>query len=162
MATQAEVMPDLRKLASLSQLLNSESDSLGQSLQRLQDDLNAMHIGLEVWPQWAIDEGHWDTVLDRDENDTGDRQRTVQQVGYGRLGDGWGLLTRSGREVERPGGYGNPEYEYVDMGHPQSLLRASREIRLKTVPHLPDLIAAIEAEVAEAVKRVATARKLAE
>jgi hypothetical protein len=151
-----EVMPDLRRLTSLAQQLNQESDALNQALQKLEQDLNAMKLGVEVWLDRPIRTSEWETYTSSNRLTAPlHRKRQIVEIGYGSAehGSRRALLVRYGWELEMSPSY-TTEYIRTD-----SLLRSSREIRLQSLPHLQDLIAKIESEVASAVQRIATTRK---
>jgi hypothetical protein len=157
-------MADLRDLSSLSKQLNEGTDQLNHSLQSIQDSLNEMGIGLEVWLLGdEIAAKHWAAERDDREDPTGRRGRQVTLLGYGRLGDGWALLVREGTEVEQKDQYGNWEYfDLEDLSDPKPLLRASRGTRIAAVPFLQKLIDELEQEAQRAIDNIERARKLAD
>src|SRR5262245_45719852 len=93
-------MSDLKDLEPLSKRLNAATNELNQTLQTIQERLNALGIGLEVWVSTHLAESDWRDILDRDTEPTGAREYVSQELGYGRLGDGWALVVRSRRHVE--------------------------------------------------------------
>jgi hypothetical protein len=161
MATDARVidMSDLKDLEPLSKRLNAASDQLTHTLQTIQDRLNALGIGLEVWVDTPLDKSERRDVLDNDDEPTGAREYDTQDLGYGRCGDGWALIVRRRRHVqEQPGA----AYERcVDSPYPHPLLKASRELRVAAVPLLPELIETIEREAKIVIERVEQAKKIA-
>jgi hypothetical protein len=166
MAADARVidMSDLKDLEPLSKRLNAASNELNQTLQTIQDRLNALGIGLEVWVSvHPLAESDYRDVLDDNSEPTRFREFVRQELGYGRLGDGWALLVRSRRYVEGPNEFNVKDTEvYEDDTDPRPLLKASRELRVAAVPLLPKLVEAIEREAKVVIERVEQAKKIAD
>jgi hypothetical protein len=163
MAADAYVidMSDLKDLEPLAQRLKAAQDDLNQALQTIQDRLNALGIGVEVWLEEELDSTDWRSVSNTS------REYTASQLGYGRVGDGWALLVRTRRIVETldPSGGGYEDaitdtYDGNDSAKP--LLRASRAVRANAVPLIPRLVEAIEREATKLIARVEEARKIAD
>ena len=166
MAADARVMDmsDLKDLEPLSKRLNTASDELSQTLQTIQDRVNALGIGLEVWvTDPPLNESEWRDILDRDTEPTGAREFSTAELGYSRSGEGWALLVRYRRHVEGPNEYGTPTLETYDDNMPViPLLRAAREIRVAAVKVIPTLIEALEAQARSVIERVEQAKKIAD
>src|SRR5688572_19821922 len=90
MAADARVidMSDLKDLEPLSKRLNAASNELTKALQTIQDHLNKLGIGLEVW-NGVLDESEYRDILNDDDEPTGAREFFTSELGYGRLGEGW-------------------------------------------------------------------------
>ncbi len=164
---------DLKDLSSLSQRLKVATDELNVALQAIQDKLNALGIGVEVW---LDNTKHWlgdPIVTSRSELGDGKgtlhRSLRIHELGYARLADGWALVTRD-REYDEVGfldDNGNVRaWELCEAVHPpgdpKPLLRASRAVRMHAVKQIPQLIAAIHDSANEVVKAVEQARQIAE
>jgi hypothetical protein len=164
MATDTRVdMSDLKDLDPLSKRLNAASDQLTHTLQTIQERLNALAIGLEVWVDDPLSKHHLREVLDANDEPTGRREYDTHDLGYGRLGDGWALIVRERRHVETPTGYNNDwdTESFQDYGV-LPLLKASRELRVAAVPLLPQLIEAIERDASVVLERVEQAKRIAD
>jgi len=157
-------MGDLQDLEPLAKRLNAATESLNTALQSIQDRLNALGIGVEVWlKDTPIEESDWREILDRDQEPTNGREFTAEELGYGRLGDGWALLVRTRRYVEGPGLNGILTTEAYDDGDEvKPLLRASRKARLAAVPLIPKLVDLVKTKAEAALKAVEAAQKIAE
>ncbi len=156
-------MGDLKDLAPLAQQLNAATDSLNEALGAIEDALNRLAIGLEVWVATPLVESEWRNVLNRQEKPTGERERDVQELGYGRTGDGWALLVRGRREKETWNESGARVLEWFDDGRDtKPLLRAARSLRLGAVRLIPQLLDAMKAEAERSIKAVEEARRIAE
>lgn len=161
-------MSDLKDLDPLSKRLNAASNELNSSLQTIQDRLNALGIGLEVWLPQALAESEAREVPGPAVHDDADlfwdKVHDTQELGYGRLGDGWALLVRTRRHVERfrTAAGDSEEYNtYVDDS-PRPLLKAARDLRVAAVPLIPDLLTAIEQQAQTIIERVEQAKKIAD
>ena len=107
-----DAMADLRNLESLSKKLNDATEQVNASLQQVQEKLNGMGLGLEVWLDDQIHSSAWDELRTKDDEPSDVRERTVTELGYGRLHQEWALILRDGREIEQPpDGYGDRRRE---------------------------------------------------
>jgi len=152
-------MGDIKNLEPLSKRLNAATNELNQALQTIQDKLNAMAVGIEVWLVDRLEESDWNDITDTYNEPTGERQFFVQELGYGRFGDGWALIVRERRCVENSSG----ESTWYDSGAPDKpLLKAPRNIRIAAVPLIPKLIDEIERAATSALLRIEQAKKIAD
>jgi Glycine cleavage T-protein C-terminal barrel domain len=150
-AADATLMTDINDLEPLSKRLNTASNDLNVSLQIIQERLNALGIGLEVWlKQSSLSETSWEDI------GTGKREYMAEELGYGRLDEGWGLLVRTNRYTEDTDG--NTE-SYPSP--PKSLLRASRALRVASIPLIPALIDKIKIEAEHTIAIVEQAKTIA-
>lgn len=90
---------------------------------------------------------------------TGSVEYFADELGYGRHGEGWALLTRTRRWIREPNGQ---EEARVDDPVSKPLLRAARELRVKAVALIPQLIEALHHEASNVIKAVEKAKKIAE
>lgn len=127
---------DFSRLENLSQILNKQSDELNDSLKSFEEKLASLRLGVSAWAKPPI-EKHTD---DRD----GVEYRTT--LGYSKITGSWCLTI----------GYEN------DMDDESSsfvqLSQASRDIRMKAVRYLPNLLKALEEAAINEVKEVEEAR----
>ena len=150
-------MADLDELAPLSKRLQAATTELNQALQTIQDRLNTMGIGVEVWVSEALRQSDWR------ETDRGRRVHISEELGYGRIGDGWALLVRTRTYVDVPDGHGDWDTEvYGDDSTEKPLLRAARELRIAAVPLIPKLVDALRDESSKIIAAVENAKKIAE
>lgn len=159
-------MGDLKDLEPLSKRLNAATDQLNQSLQIIQDKLNALGVGVEVWLEGdSLAESEWRDILGDFEEPSGRREFDADELGYARLGDQWALVVRRRRYVE-----GNPQglvgaldaYEDAPMTDRKPLLRAARHLRIAAVDLIPKLIDAIKDQAQNALDRIEQAKKIAD
>jgi hypothetical protein len=157
-------MGDLKDLEPLAKRLNAATDSLNEILQTIQDRLNTLAIGVEVWLGKALEESDWRDIVDRDQEPIpGCREYTAEELGYGRIGDGWALLVRTRRYVQDPDDHSVAAREVFDDGYGEKpLLHASRKLRLAAVPLIPRLIDEIKAEAERSIAAVEQAKKIAD
>lgn len=142
--------PDFGKLEQISKSLNEDSNKLTKILGQINSKLNALNLGVEVW----LDDQLYEDRLPRDEYGTG--MTASGYLGYGKLGDSWGLLVKQTREKEL--GDGERSLESEDY---KFLLESSRELRLSAVDLIPDLIAELQSEAEETRSAVSKAKELA-
>jgi hypothetical protein len=157
-------MADLQDLEPLAKRLNTATNDLNSSLQSIQDRLNALAIGVEVWLDASLHESPYRQLLDDRDEPTGEREFTADELGYGRLGNGWALLVRERRYVDAgPDGYGGRTLSEFDDGNPETpLLRASKKLRLAAVPLIPKLVDAIKTEAEKQLAAIEEAKKIAD
>lgn len=141
-------------LAPLAHRLNSSSDDLNAALRRIEARLNALTLGIEafvpieVTREWVSERQHEPEEFHED------------QLGFGRLGDGWGLLTRTAHFTDLP-----PDSDPGDcweFGEEKSLLRASRPIRIHAVSVIPNLLKQLKSEADKVLSVVEHAERLAD
>ena len=158
-------MGDLKDLEPTAKRLNAATDELNKALQTIQDKLNAMGVGVEAWIDEPLTATDWRDIFDRDDEPTGHREFDADELGYGRLGDGWALLVRTRRYVEGPDpgtGFLKTEAYEDSPGERKPLLRAARNLRVEAVALIPNLIDVLKAQADHALKRIEQAKKIAE
>ena len=119
-------MPKLfTRLEELSTQLNASSDALSESIKHLEAKLASLRLGVSVWVEEPIDTTSFEV------------ERVNTFLGYTKVNGKWCLALRDNlNEI-----IGNPE----DEARILPLQQASREIRVKALLYLPDLIKALEA-----------------
>jgi hypothetical protein len=151
-------MTDLKDLAPLAKRINSASDELTQTLDTIQQQLNTLALGVEVWLQ-SHELDH--EVMERDEQQ---QRQTIHaaELGYGRLGDGWGVLVRRVEYtmVLDTHGEWDCQGESVELDR-KLLTKASRHQRVQAVERLPTLIDLIRDEAMRVITSVDAAKKVA-
>jgi hypothetical protein len=156
-------MTDLNDLAPLSKRLNAATDELNRTLESIQQKLNDLALGVEVFLDRKGDELEA-VVLDGNTDDDDVRVVRLHELGYGRLGDGWALLVRTADYQQRRDRDG--DWDYTDnLGSGSDikpLLRSARHIRVKAVDLLPKLVDRLRAEASNVIAAVEKAKKIAE
>ena len=168
----------LTDLEPLSKQLNAATDEFNEALRTIEGTINALALGVEAWLDgpdqllgrrvqntWCELDGQ--VVREWSDDDAQfikeSRSFQVQELGYGRLGDGWVLLVRSrrGLEVKNAGGWEVEESAWSDIER-KPLLHAARQIRVKAVDLIPDLIAKLRSEASTVISAVEKAKQIAE
>ena len=161
-------MVDTKKLEEVASRLNKTSDDINKTLQKIQNKLNASNIGLEVWMGLYLTSN--DKELSADANGeaitpfpSATTKALEVYLGYAKTKDGWGLAVQHREVYYGVGNYGDlDKVGSYDLGDPESLLKASREIRIAALKHLQPLIDAIVDEAEAAVADIEKARQLAD
>jgi hypothetical protein len=162
--TARNIATDLKDLVPLAQRLNAATDELNQSLQTIQDKLNTMGLGVEVWLPDPLRESPWRDILDRDSEPTGRREYDADELGYGRLGNGWALLVRRVRYVDTDAANARATIEAYDDNNRRvgPLLHVSRELRVTAVGRIHRLIDELRAESSKVIDAVEQAKRIAD
>lgn len=143
-------------LTLLAHRLNSSSDDLNAALRRIEARLNALALGIETFVPIETTREYV--------NEDGPHQPEEyeeHQLGYGRLGDGWGLLTRTAHFTDGQDISADPD-TYWDFGEQKSLLRASRDTRIHAVSAIPELLKQLKSEADKVLSVVEAAQRLAD
>jgi hypothetical protein len=144
----------LDDLVPVARRLNSSSDDLNVALTHIEQRLNELGLGIALFVPIP------DTreVLSNGEHDN--EEWVEYQVGYDRLGEGWALLTRRAHFHDDPTDTLKPE-ECWEFDEEKPLLRSSRELRIKAVEAIPELLKNIKADAEHVLDIVEKARLLA-
>jgi len=133
-----------RELSKTAKSLNDATDKLGKVIEMLDAALKGLNLGLQAWVKfedWSDEEGTWLT----------------EKVGYGKIGGKWGISISS-----ETGNYSNPD---GDTFRSWLFNEAPREMRMKAIAHLQDVIAELnrvgEKTVDEINKKTAQVDELA-
>jgi hypothetical protein len=133
----------LSKLDSLAQSLNSKTDQLNASIERLQKRLGAMKIGLEVWAGVPLGEEP-PFVRKNDADEPLDPENWWASysinLGYAKFNDEWQIVTRRELSVYSPNAYDGNWERYIEVGPVRPLTSAPRAIRIEAIPHLDGLV----------------------
>jgi hypothetical protein len=138
-------MATMDELASLAENLNSESNEINDIIAAWNAKLAARNLGLEEW--LYPDEDH-------------------VQTGYAKVQDKWQLAARHCAEIRWVLNYNARDKE---DGHCEPvpgtkftvtpLLEASRELRIRAVGHIPDLIDNLKDEAEARLRSIREAKK---
>lgn len=168
MAAEAKLnMGDIKDLAPLAKKVNARTDALNGALQTIQEKLNALNLGIEVWLDDSLGEDDWKDVTDTSRSHdigepTGQREYYAEELGYGRHGEQWALLVRTHRYVDEPDNWGNRQTEGAGVMGVKPLLSATRGMRISVVPLIPKLVDKLKEEAGAALERIDQAQKIAE
>jgi hypothetical protein len=147
-----ETMATLDNLSKLSQELNAKSNEINKILLDLEKKLQALNLGLEAWGD-AIGMSSDALVTKRNEEDGS----VVNEVlGFGRHGDRYALLVKTETWTEDEG---HEIVSWESEGEPRLLLQTSREVRIKALSLIDQLLAALEEEARTVIKAIEDGRK---
>ena len=140
---------DFSNLEKHSKIINEGSDRVSQALLEIQEKLNPLNLGVEVWLDWPT------AYLSEKLAEEGWSE--VNILGYGKNFDGkWGLLVKESRVR---GSEDEFEEDVMDTG---SLLDASRNLRIKALDQVPRLIRKIESRASGLAETVVKAKESAD
>lgn len=145
-----KVETSLKQLSSFSKSLNDASDELSRHIGTLESALNSYNLGIWAWvAEPILSEAE---LSEPDEKKQQYMMTFEHRLGYGKHKGKWGLLVSSG-------------YDWDDDPRVIPLREAPREVRVKAVDKIPDLLEALAKEVTaltkEASKKAAEAKELA-
>lgn len=157
-------MAPLKELSAVSTTLNDKSNKVTALLNEFQRKLCAMNLGVEAWVTSSpltetlrVERYQGSILLDSPKHQSHD-----EQLGFGPLGDKWGLLVRtvilerSQYEANIGEGY---DWDLVDEGTPTALLQASRPTRIAALSRLDALVRALTAKAEKVVKSIDSAEE---
>jgi hypothetical protein len=137
----ASVQSSFQELAAAATRLNKVSDQLGKAVASLDAALAKLNLGVTTWvayDKWSDEEG---------------RSYGLTRVGYAKIGSKWGIAIRS---VEGDAFHGDEE-------HAEWLFNdAARDLRLRAIEHIPDLIQELIEQVNATSSQVSEKVKVAE
>jgi len=128
-----KIQSNFQKLSAVASSLNSASDELTKTVTILDEALRKLNIGLTVWVTYAshdVEPGDFD-------ND---------QIGYCKLNGKWGIALRRD--------WGDTQSLEFGGEGPWLFNEAPRDMRLKSVDKIPELIVALSTEATETTKKV--------
>ncbi|HEY7291516.1 MAG TPA: DUF5677 domain-containing protein [Vicinamibacterales bacterium] len=142
-------------LIPVARRLNTASDDLNAALKRIEERLNELGIGIARYV--SIPETR-DVINNGEDKDP--EEWIEYQVGYDRLGDSWALMTRRAHFQDDPMMTGVPA-DCWRFDEEKPLLRASRDLRIKAVAAIPELLKDLKSEAQTVLGVVDAARRLA-
>ena len=149
----------LSELQQDAQKLNEASDSINLIVTSIEQKIVESNVGLECWldsdPIYRSKWTYWN-----DDNNVDHSARTETILGFAKLvqPEGWRLAVRE-REVET---YGRPDQEETKSEYktPTPLWRASRELRIRALEKMPDIVELLRDEAKRSLEAIARAKKL--
>lgn len=157
------MMAEISELTPIATKLNRKSDQINRTITTINQKLAKLNLGIEVWLDTPLPAEKWgeeaNVALAKpwqvDEN--GVRCREAFYLGYGRLGDTWGLLIKQVVEEQQPDG------TIVTFSEDRvSVLKGTRNARLAALEQLPQLLNALKAEGARLLKLIDAGEKTAQ
>jgi hypothetical protein len=122
-------------LSTVAASLNSASDEFTQVISVLDDPLKKLNIGLTVW------------VIFEDRGDEQDPSRyDCDQIGYCKVDGKWGIALRHI--------WGHEAFDAHNEDGPWLFKDAPREMRLRSVDKIPELIKALSEEASRTTKKI--------
>ena len=126
----------LPSLAATAANLNKASKELGEVIERIDDALQGLNLGVTVWV----------TVHSENNLDKGGSEFLAEEIGYSRIGREWGLaLSR------REGDCGDYEPEEREVW---PFNEAPRHLRIKAITKVPDLLKALDQAANEVAAQI--------
>jgi hypothetical protein len=154
-------MAGIEDLSELSRKLNKKSDSLNRIISSVNEKLEKMNIGLEVWLEDSPLESSDPEYNDRDEN-MEFPIRDVELLGYCRIDGKWMLAVKSARMARDRNNWGQEYDEVKSSTQLRPLLDTNRTIRTEAMRAIPELIEEIKKEALNALDSIEEAEKAAE
>src|SRR5260370_13312698 len=134
-AKTAKVQTNFQSLSAVASSLNAASDELTRVVGTLDEALKRLNLGLTVWVTFA------------DRSDEQDPSRyDVDQIGYCRVNDKWGI---SLRHI-----WGHEAFDAHNEDGPWLFTNAPRELRLRSVDKIADLIESLSNEASATTKKI--------
>jgi len=128
-----KIQSNFQKLSAVASSLNSASDELTKVVAVLDETIRNLNIGLTVWINFTC------RVEQPPEYDN-------DQIGYCKLNGKWGIA------LQRV--WGDYQSDYYQSDGPWLFNDAPRDMRLKSVDKIPDLIEALGKEAFETTRNV--------
>jgi hypothetical protein len=160
--TEVEFSRLLSELTQTAAALNKASDGINTIIERCEQKLKELNVGLECWVTINDLVFEYDEATgqeDEDGNPLQERRRSEWQLGYGRDDDEdeWLLMVR---QVEyRPDGDRPSEWKYAqELARTRHLLKTPRRLRICALKVFPNLLKAINQEALGALKAIENAR----
>ena len=134
-AKATRVQTNFQALSTIAPSLNTASDELTRVVGTLDEALKRLNLGLTVW------------VTSTDRGDDQDPARyDIDQLGYCRVDDKWGI---SLRHI-----WGHEAFDAHNEEGPWLFTNAPRELRLRSVDKIADLIEALSKEASATTKKI--------
>jgi len=131
----ASVQTNFQTLSTVASSLNSASDELTRVIGTLDEALKKLNLGLTVW------------VIFEDRSDEHDPSHyDADQIGYCKVNGKWGI---SLRHI-----WGNEVFDDHKEDGPWPFTEAPRELRIRSVDKIADLIEALNKEASATTKKI--------
>ncbi len=161
-------MVDANSLTELSHLatkLNSQSNELNSSINAVNNQLASLNLGLEVWLDGhPVEDSGLYYIQNRDHKQFGKKARDLMTLGYLKADEKWQLAIKDETFIFEMVGdaFSGKTEERVSGGYTtQSLLKASREIRMRATLELDNLVALLKQKAEETLMGIEAAERIA-
>lgn len=145
----------ISQLSDTASRLNRESDSINSTIQDIQDRINELNLGLEVWLEDSP------LILEDGPPALGRTFRNGLWLGYTKIGDKWALAVRWVRIEDKVNEIGEEYSKVTNRNEPIPLLKFSREVRIEALSHIEQLVIALKERADRALNAISEAKKIA-
>lgn len=153
--TEVEISRLLQELSEVAETLNQESDSINDLIERFEDKLRNLNVGLEVWLAHALKSEPWVYTEERSMTET--IGTNDLQLGFVKFAGKWQLATRTVTWRRGPGD--RRELTEVETASTR-LLDAPRDIRIAALRRFPELLREFIGAAKDAVRAIQDGKKL--
>lgn len=130
----AKIQTNFQALSEIAPSLNSASNELTKVVGKLDEALKKLNMGLSDWV----------TFVDRLPHE--DMQYDCDQIGYTKVDGKWGIALRHI--------WGHEAYDDHQENGPWLFSDAPREMRLRSVDKIPELIESLSTKASDTVKKI--------
>jgi hypothetical protein len=136
-ARSAKLKNSFLSLSKASRELNDASDTFGVAVSSLEDAINELNPGVSAWV----------TISRATSNEDRPWESSEERLGYDKVNGRWGLALCT-VEIDNSG-------EHSETVASSWLFKdGPRNLRLRAIDHVPELVEALSREVSQAAKRV--------
>jgi hypothetical protein len=135
---------------------NRATDSINSLIERFEETLRNLHLGIETWIGYPTLDSYEDTV-DYGEGEMGPGSVDTE-LGFTKRAGEWGLAVRAA--VYRRNNEGNLDFLRVESESP--LRDASRELRIAALGQFPQLLRDLNNQVKAIIEKIQAAREFVE
>ena len=152
---------DFSSLEKKSKTINKRSDELTEALAAINKKLNSLNLGIEVFCSGAL-ETTCETRMDDTHHGEPEREFDISTyLGYGKYLDKWGLLLKTETLEKALDDDNYREWREHDSER-IFLLSAPRQLRMKAVDDIGEVVRLLEKEADNLEASVGKAKKIAE
>jgi len=128
--------------------LNAGTETVNSILASVETRLIKMNLGFEVWVPDSLTSIQISEYMYQD-----------TELGFAKIGTDWSLAVRV-REGKRDPRSGDFDWYPLPIPGSTRLLDASRQVRIKALQHIPELLEALKSKADEATATIKEAKKL--
>ena len=152
-------MVNLSELTPLAKELNQTTDEINGIISTVNEKLAALNLGVEAW----LDPSTISKIPAADLTVTHLHRSTASTpvLGYAKLEDAWQLAIKEEKIIYQWNDDAREEEEVSEDSY-RPLLKASRDVRLRALEQLPQLLDALKRQGEAVMKTIARAQKAAE
>lgn len=154
----------LKELKSISEVLNDSSDSLTATLTEINQEINNLNLGIQVWlVDSPLAPGRRRAAP---QNYPTPYVHTIEEgasiLGYARTSEGWGLAVKKVdfQEGFYEGDSDSPFTDVLEETRPVPLLKATRTVRADAIRLIPSLLERLKHEGNKLLKDIEVAKEL--